>query len=133
MKLVTFNVTYNEVNEVPNSPSRFQQLVCVAMLSAKVRPMMEFDWPEEDTSDTESGASHGRHRQDYLARQAFLRSYQFTVKESLPEKVKRRLVQIAEAAVDVARWVQDEVHVARVRFRASQRLRLPSPRCFRSI
>lgn len=78
-------------------------LVCYAARQGPAHDGVRLARP--NMSDTESGAPDGCHRQDYLARQAFLRSYQFTVKESLPEKVKRRLVEIAEAAVEFVRRV----------------------------
>ncbi|XXG62163.1 hypothetical protein AAC387_Pa05g0584 [Persea americana] len=71
------------------------------MRSARVRPMVELDSLDStgllDRSDEDGFVEQNRHmrcRHDYLVRQAFLRSYQFSVKETFKEKIMRSIGEV---------------------------------------
>jgi hypothetical protein len=81
------------------------------MPTSKVRvgPMVEHNWLLYSPSASEAVVTYlpRSHRFDYVSRQAFLRSYQFSTKENFEERMKRSLKDVKEAmrAVVVDAWI----------------------------
>ncbi|KAG9444689.1 hypothetical protein H6P81_016029 [Aristolochia fimbriata] len=66
-------------------------------------------------------------RRDYLVRQAFLRSYKFTVEESFGEKVKRSFVELNEKAKRVFQELRSEMNAHRPGLRRALRFQWSKP------